>query len=651
MHSCNGSSMKRKRGERVFRFESFCEPGVPCHFHGCFYENIMALVEFGNAEPGTTNKATKCWSFRLELHHHPPIFVRLFIVEEIIALSPYHHCPYCRTIGWGHHMICNKRFHIVLSSKGKGSAIPMIEELELEAIFRGTDSANKLSKSKEPQGHLMHGIMHANGFGHLIFVKGIEAGSEHLSGNQILFLWDRICNALHLRKVSLIDVAMKETMELRLIHGITYGHSWFGHWGYKFGHGSYGITEQMYQKSIEALQALPLCLLLPHFSCSCHELPIIIAKYQAICGHALLTLGDLFRFMIELKNHLPMNSTATTMEYHGIISEATCRWSMKRVEMAAQVIVSELKKTESRWTSRQQIRDAARAYIGDTGLLDYVLKSLGNHVVGNYIVRRVVNPVTKVLEYCLEDISNKALPTCNNKKAVRFRCHVTRAQLSKDLLYLYKHVLKERRPGFTSGIFSSIPMAVRIILDMKNLVKDYGEESQLPGKIESGTNGTIELMCTVNIIGEGKLPPYEQVSMEAHITIGELKRVVEKHYREMYLGLKNFIAEKVENKEVKDSDLVLGVVEPGSRIVIQGRVAVENGVQEIEIYESGNEERVINCRCGAKEDDGERMISCDICDVFQHTRCMGIADAEEIPRVFLCSQCEHDIVSFPSIHY
>lgn len=90
----------------------------------------------------------------------------------------------------------------MLSSKGKGSAIPMIEGLELETIFRGTDSANKLSKSMEPQGHLMHGIMHANGFGHLIFVKGIEAGSEHLSGNQILFLWDRICNALHLRLIN-----------------------------------------------------------------------------------------------------------------------------------------------------------------------------------------------------------------------------------------------------------------------------------------------------------------------------------------------------------------------------------------------------------------------------------------------------------------
>ncbi|KAJ0987298.1 hypothetical protein J5N97_005654 [Dioscorea zingiberensis] len=649
MHGGIGSSMKRKRGERVFKFESFCEPGVPSHFHGCFYENIMALVEFGHRESGT-NEAMKCWSFSLELHHRP-IFVKLFIVEEIVALSPYHHCHYCQSIGWGHHMICNKRFHLVLSSKE--SANPMVEGLRLEAIFRGADPANKVSKSLESQGHLMRGIMHASGFGHLICVKGIEGGSEFLSGNQILFLWDRICNALHVRKVSLIDVATKETMELRLIHGIAYGHSWFGQWGYKFSQGSYGITHQIYQKSIGALQALPLCLLIAHLGCSCHELPMIITKYQAICSRTLLTLGDLIRFMIELKNRLPTNSTTnTTMDFHGIISEATCRWSQKRVEMAAQVIVRELKKSESRWIARQEVRDAARAYIGDTGLLDYVLKSLGNHVVGNYIVRRVVNPVTKVLEYCLEDISNNALPACNNKNMVRFRCHVTRAQLMKDLLYLYKHILKERRPAFTSGIFGSIPMAVRIILDTKRLVKDYDQESRSPRKMESGLmNENLELMCTVHVIGGGgkQLPPYEKVSMPTYSTIGELKRAVEKHFREMYLGLKTFTAVMVENMGGKDSDLVLGVMEPGSRIVIQGRIG-ENG-EEMEVYESGNEERMIDCSCGAKEEDGERMISCDICEVFQHTRCMGIADAEDAPRVFLCSQCEHDIVAFPAIHY
>ncbi|RZR73719.1 hypothetical protein BHM03_00027261, partial [Ensete ventricosum] len=87
--------------------------------------------------------------------------------------------------------------------------------------------------------------------------------------------------------------------------------------------------------------------------------------------------------MIELKTRLPPHS----MDYHGAaIAEASCRWSMKRVEMAARVIVEQLKNSELRWVTRQEIRDAAREHIGDTGLLDYVLKTLGNHIVGNYIV-------------------------------------------------------------------------------------------------------------------------------------------------------------------------------------------------------------------------------------------------------------------------
>ncbi|KAG5068092.1 hypothetical protein JHK85_000469 [Glycine max] len=55
--------------------------------------------------------------------------------------------------------------------------------------------------------------------------------------------------------------------------------------------------------------------------------------------------------------------------------------------MATRVIVEALKRTEFKWVSRQEVRDAARAYISDTSLVDFVLRSLGNHVEGNYLVR------------------------------------------------------------------------------------------------------------------------------------------------------------------------------------------------------------------------------------------------------------------------
>lgn len=49
------------------------------------------------------------------------------------------------------------------------------------------------------QTHLLHGLIHCNGFGHLISINGIEGGSKYLCGRQIMDLWDRICTNLHAR--------------------------------------------------------------------------------------------------------------------------------------------------------------------------------------------------------------------------------------------------------------------------------------------------------------------------------------------------------------------------------------------------------------------------------------------------------------------
>lgn len=447
-------------------------------------------------------------------------------------------------------------------------------------------------------------------------------------------------------------------MELRLIHGVAYGESWFGQWGYKFGHGSYGITHQMYKQSLEALRGLPLYLLIPHFAISGHEISMIVTRYQKVCSHTLRTLGELFHFMFELKARLPQQS-ATAMDYHGIITEATCRWSVKRVEMAAQVIVEALQKSQFKWVTRQEVRDAARNYIGDTGLLDYVLKSLGNHIVGNYIVRRMVNPVTKVLEYCLEDISSvfpnlDGLSSGVNTKT-RVRYHITRVQIMRDMLYLCKHILKEHKPTtIATGIFGAIPMAVRMILDIKHLVKDYEERFPPIRKVES--NGRMKLMCMVRIRnGQSKkeiitmkeLPPHDILAMPIHARIGILKEEVVRYFRETYWGLKSFVVEMLINVKGEDLDLVSKEIKSGSSIIIEGRIEKD----EEEIYEGSKNNGMVDCICGAREEDGERMVCCDICEVLQHTRCVRISNDEDIPHVFLCSQCENDIVSLPSIHH
>jgi hypothetical protein len=440
-------------------------------------------------------------------------------------------------------------------------------------------------------------------------------------------------------------------MELRLLLGVAHGDTWFGRWGYRFGRPSYGVALPSYQQSLHALQSMPLGALVGHLSCFGQELPLVVNKYQAISGHKLLNLGDLVRFMLELRTRLPATSV-TAMDYRGIMSEASCRWSAKRVDMAARAVVDALRRTDppARWVTRQEVRDAARAYIGDTGLLDFVLKSLGNHIVGKYVVRRAMNPVTKVLEYCLEDVSN-ALPSVGGKMRMRFQ--LTRTQLMRDLTHLYRHLLKEPT---TAGAFGAIPVAVQMVLDTKHFVKDYHEGF---ATIDDGGIGrvNINLCCTLFVKNGGPelTAPYELVTVPAHATVGELKWEVQQLFRETYLGLRTFTAESIVGLggAGQDASPVLGVIDIGSTVVVEGRIVVDDqqqadkGGAAMPVTEGGGDagERVVDCECGADDDDGERMVCCDICEAWQHTRCAGIKDAEEVPHIFLCSRCDNDVLS------
>lgn len=49
------------------------------------------------------------------------------------------------------------------------------------------------------QSHLLHGLIHCNGYGHLLCINGVEGGSKYLCGKEIMDLWDRICSNLRAR--------------------------------------------------------------------------------------------------------------------------------------------------------------------------------------------------------------------------------------------------------------------------------------------------------------------------------------------------------------------------------------------------------------------------------------------------------------------
>ncbi len=63
-----------------------------------------------------------------------------------------------------------------------------------------------------------------------------------------------------------------------------------------------------------------------------------------------------------------------------------------------------------------------------------------------------------------------------------------------------------------------------------------------------------------------------------------------------------------------------------------------------ELDEEGEEEWVFDCICGlhGKVDDGQHSVSCEKCNIWQHSRCLGIdeAEAEKDDFHFICVSCK-----------
>ncbi|PON83770.1 Zinc finger, FYVE/PHD-type [Trema orientale] len=120
----------------------------------------------------------------------------------------------------------------------------------------------------------------------------------------------------------------------------------------------------------------------------------------------------------------------------------------------------------------------------------------------------------------------------------------------------------------------------------------------------------------------------------------------------MMKGLRGLIVDSIHNLVLKRTDLALGVVfEVGQKLVFERSISIKdycNNNSDIINYEyfyglcglshnnndvNINKESVMDCPCGAKEDDGETRVAYDICEIWQHTRCVGISNSEDMPRL------------------
>ena len=213
--------------------------------------------------------------------------------------------------------------------------------------------------------------------------------------------------------------------------------------------------------------------------------------------------------------------------------------------------------------------------------------------------------------------------------------------LLQDLRYLYESLLHPQT------MVSYDPQARRDLainsaeklLDCKHFVKDYKVEKMLL----IANPVAICLSCEVELIDESEEfatnPPPELIILPPNATVSDLKLEVSKAFQEVYLIFRKFQAEELfgyggvdESTQVK---LLLGSTES---VRVRGRCLGKNGLTRFRM-ERGVERWTVDCSCGAKDDDGERMLACDICGVWQHTRCSGINDSDSVPSKFVCQRC------------
>ncbi|CAI5523493.1 unnamed protein product [Closterium sp. Naga37s-1] len=872
-------------------------------------------------------------------HPAQQVLLPLLLVAEATEGSANPHCDYCRSSGWCHHPIATHKYHFIIPAKNPHSH-PRAETQVLATTAsnispHGTRSTTSTSnphpsshhnqhqhhhtritaaacrsQSLASPTHLLHGVIHTNGFGHLVTLNGRAAGSHVLSGQQLMQLWDNICTMLRARVVSVEDLSHKLSFssDYRLLHTLAFSHSWFARWSYSFVHGAFGITQQRYNRAVARVAGTRLLPLLQHLrginTGIASRVAAVVAKYQshvlsAKCQpqgeyqphvshgaeevddphphashvphaphgphgpHAAppnLTLQYLFSSLLALRSSLPLplhhqhhhfphllhpsslplpftpstpapptapstpaaaaaplaavpslaSSRSPLLSFSArrllappppltlpplfpplqpmaarqlsgepsptsasclsdelsprqqqqrllrqqqqqalpsppiIISplpadSPSCRWSSKRLHLAQQVIVDVLSLRPGAWLPRHEVREAARQRIGDTGLLDFVLKSLGNRLVGDVVVRRVINPLSKVLEFSLEPLQREGGERGGGGRgegrdgvvgeegrggmegqqgevpmgvvspltlggAVDSGGDQLRADVTRDVEFLYKHLLftvtsahghchphqrmhqqqrqqhrqqqqqqeegqRETKADTTSSEFSlsAFSEAVQTILDTKQFFKDYkgeltreqaaravaaaaGGEGGEDGEERDGVSteseegdGTIRVLCSIDARDADTnrnwpIPPPELITLPPEATVADLKAAACRAFAQTYPVARHMqvTALPTDLEDLDDDDVLFGSLDSGASLLLAISNLDAHGEWR---YEGGNDTWAVRCVCGARDDDGERMIACDECGVWQHTRCAGIGDAAPAPMSFLCLGC------------
>ncbi|CAI0555967.1 unnamed protein product [Linum tenue] len=585
-----------------------------------------------------------------------PLVVALDVVEEDVTRSSASvYCNQCRVVGWSNHPVCRKRYHFIIRANGSpsdgfqklcsrcGNSLQLSESRckWCDFVLTTDDLAEWVYSQFEDSSHLLHGVVHSNGYGHLLRVNGKEGGSQTLTGTHVMNFWDRLCTSLSVRKVSVMDVSRKYGTEYRLLHAITKGHSWYGNWGYEFGNGSYGLTSETYRQVVETLSRVPLDQILFHGRGPRTSLQAAISFYKSLSNSELLTLKDLFSFLLRLlqeSNMATSESVSTVKRDLGGCpsSRVLCAWSRNDVEELQESMIKVLTAAsgETKWVARHTLK-GVMCKRASPELLDYSLKHLGGKLASNcMMVQARCSPSSYDVEFRLEPVSSAPFQTLESN-------YPSRQQVKSDLKFLFDSLVNpetmvQYRPSTTR---QTVIDAATKLTDCKEFMKDFKPYQ----KLVNNPLG-IYLMCQVELSDQFKeenhptIPP-ELLVLPWNATVVDLKNEAARAFREVYAMCKRLQVDALlDYGLVEDSFTLKFLIGSTGAVKVKGTCPSKSAVNRYRL-ERGTENWTVDCTCGAKDDDGERMLACDSCGVWQHTRCIGIENCDPTPDKFMCIRC------------
>uniref|UniRef100_A0A8I6WZ14 Zinc finger PHD-type domain-containing protein n=2 Tax=Hordeum vulgare subsp. vulgare TaxID=112509 RepID=A0A8I6WZ14_HORVV len=437
------------------------------------------------------------------------------------------------------------------------------------------------------------------------------------------------------RKVSVLDVSKKFEVDYRVLNAVATGCSWYGQWGFKLGSGSFGITSETYCKAIENLSSVSLSHFFPHSRYPRNQLQDTIAFYQSLSKRPLVTFRDLFLYVLGLAASKNVHTHPVTMHKRELAHDADLKdgnWADEKIKQAMDVALKVLRAAD-RWVAVRTLKAATAHPIGSPQLVDYCIKTIvGTRTYDGMIVVVRCNSETNTIEYRL---TNEILPPKNVSMP-------TREHLRRDIKFLYdallfRHTMQPYKP---EQIHEHAKRHATILLDCKQFIKHYDlEEDFLPQN-----NSVLHIWCQVELLDQAGDPPSlpaELLTLPQTATVGDLKMEATRTFRSIYLMLQSFVANQLLDCSTADDTTQVKLLfgEKGS-VSIQGKCV--GGERRVAIYrmERGVDKWTVDCSCGAKDDDGERMLSCDSCHVWQHTRCIGISDFDQVPKRYVCASCK-----------